>query len=202
MSPRNDESILVVPNSEFVKIGKFQGFEPDYEKYADALIGNAFFCQRRYVETNPRYKQLIPYVILMYDNMVFEYRRGKATAEHRLRSLWSIGIGGHVNEQDPSSKPYWGTITNSMWRELYEEVDIQCDGVPMIAGLVNDDSNDVGRVHLGIVVHFILDRPEVQPREDGISESRFITIPEAKKSRDRYETWSQFCLDAITVTDV
>lgn len=202
MSRYNNEKILVVLTSKFVSLGYFQGFEPDYQKYLEALLNGAHFIPRGEAETNPTYKQLIPYTILRHADLVFAYKRGKKSTEERLRSLWSIGIGGHINDRCMQGESMWGVLADSMWRELYEEVDIQCGGNPSITGLINDDSNDVGRVHLGIVMQLLLEKPQVEAREDGISESRFMTITEAHNLKDQFETWSQLCLDAIYKPDV
>ena len=101
------------------------------------------------VETDPNYKQLIPYVVLKCGPDLFHYRRGTTGTERRLQALRSVGIGGHISEEDArgDGDPY----ENGMRRELYEEVQIGCAWKERFLGFINDDRTQVGSVHLGVV---------------------------------------------------
>src|SRR5438874_2460556 len=103
MDPR-DENILVIKRSLFDELGNFQGLNFEPQKYLNAFLsrGNNFFLQRAQAETNPAYKQIIPYALIAFENTVVYYVRGKRAGEQRLVAKGSIGIGGHMNETDES----------------------------------------------------------------------------------------------------
>jgi predicted NUDIX family phosphoesterase len=84
-----------------------------------------------------------------------------------------------------------------MRRELEEEVQIETPYSSMIAGLINDDETEVGRVHLGVVHLLTVERPAVEPREKDIIDAGFRPIRELLENIDRFETWSQICLKAL-----
>src|SRR5258705_3499564 len=98
------ENVLVIRRSLFDELGAFQvlNFEP--EKYLRAILsrGSNFFIPRPEAESNPDYKQIIPYVLIVFQNTVLHYVRGKRAGEQRLIAKGSIGIGGHMNETDES----------------------------------------------------------------------------------------------------
>src|SRR5688500_10825301 len=99
-----DERVLVIPTAQFRAAGYFHGFRPADEAYRAAVLDPAAysFRPRREVETDPSFKQLIPYVVLRYGGELFHYRRGGSGTEKRLAALRSVGIGGHISEGDGS----------------------------------------------------------------------------------------------------
>ena len=105
--------------------------------------------QRKLAETDPAFKQLIPYVIVTYNNTIFSYRRRKLLSEQRLLSNYSIGVGGHISTDDLTF--FSQTYEDGLLRELNEEIGIKDNFSERIVALLNDDSNDVGKVHFGIV---------------------------------------------------
>src|SRR6266480_3873859 len=118
--------------------------------------------------------------------------------EQRVVAKGSIGIGGHMNETDESlfamdEEAYRAGVE----REVSEEVKIETPFEDRIVALLNDDSTEVGRVHLGIVHIFKLKEPQVQKREAMITGLTFLTKQELKARRESLETWSQICVDAI-----
>jgi predicted NUDIX family phosphoesterase len=196
MSP---ERVLVVPSELFDRLGRFQGFVPDAERYlADFFApGVARFLERDKAEEDPSFKQIIPYVILRCGGEVFAYTRGKSQGESRLHAKRSIGIGGHVDESDADGAASRAAYDGAVLRELGEEVAIAADGSLRCIGLINDDATPVGQVHLGVVHLYDLDRPRVDAREDGIAESGFIPIAQLAEERDRLESWSRLVADAV-----
>jgi len=106
-------------------------------------------------------------------------------------------VGGHVDEADAGGNCGFEAYDTAMRRELEEEVDIQSPGVLKLAGLINDDATPVGEVHLGVVHIYDLEQPLVAPREDGLAASGFVPIAELAEGRDRFETWSRFCIDEL-----
>src|SRR3954452_646713 len=100
-------------------------------------------------------------------------------------------------EEDADGRATPDAYEIALRRELDEEVDIRSDGPIGRVGLINDDSNPVGRVHLGVVHLYDLDRPEVAPREDALADPEFVRRDDLSALRDRFETWSQIVIDAL-----
>ena len=198
------ERVLVVPTELFRRLGYFQGFTDQVERYLKDLFRpeNASYRPRHEVEEDPGFKQLIPYVIFRHrrpdgSQTVFQYTRGKGQGEGRLHSKRSVGIGGHISaldaEADLSGDPY----REGMRRELDEEVIIDTPYTAECVGLINDDQTEVGRVHLGVVHLFDVRRPAVRPREDEIIQSGFRPVEEILADLSGFETWSQICMKAL-----
>lgn len=193
------ERVLVVPAAEFDALGRFQGFSGDADRYLSALLVPelASFRPRFEVEDDPSFKQIIPYVIFRSGDLVFTYVRGKSGGESRLQKLRSLGVGGHVAEADAEGRGTLEAYDMALLRELEEEVEISSPGRMTRLGLINDDSNPVGLVHLGVVHLYNLDRPDVTPREDALADPEFLQRADLPGLRDQFETWSQFCIDAL-----
>src|SRR6266487_2292795 len=194
------ENVLVVRRSLFDLLGSFQGLNFETGKYLDAFLsrGNNFFCSRPEAENNPAYKQIIPYALIAFENKVAYYLRGKKAGEQRLVAKGSIGIGGHMNETDESlfaldEQAYRVGVE----REVNEEIKIDSPFEGRIVALLNDDTTEVGRVHLGIIHVFKLAEPKVQKREAMITELTFLPREELLARRETMETWSQICLDSL-----
>ena len=199
MNPPN-ENVLVVRRELFDELGSFQGLNFEAEKYLKAILsrGSNFFIPRPEAEINPAYKQIIPYALLSFENKVLHYVRGKKAGEQRLVAKGSIGIGGHMNEIDESlfamdEQAYRAGVE----REVNEEINIETPFEDRIVALLNDDSTEVGRVHLGIVHIFKLKEPKVQKREAMITGLSFLTKQELMARHESLEIWSQICVDAI-----
>jgi predicted NUDIX family phosphoesterase len=193
------ERVLVVPAAAFDRLGRFQGFSGEAERYLAGLLVPelARFLPRSEVEDDPGYKQIIPYVVFRSGDAVFCYTRGKSQGEARLHRLRSLGVGGHVAEDDADGRATLDAYEIALSRELDEEVDIRSAGSIRRVGLINDDSNPVGRVHLGVVHLYDLQAPAVAPREDGLAEAEFLPLPRVRDLRGQFETWSQICIDAL-----
>ncbi len=193
------ERVLIVPAAEFDRLGRFQGFSGAADRYLEALLTPemARFRPRSEVEDDPAWKQIIPYVIFRAGAAVFAYTRGQAGGESRLRRLRSLGVGGHVAEADADGRATPEAYDLALRRELAEEVAINSPGAIRRLGLINDDSNPVGRVHLGVVHLYDLERPDVTPREDALAEAGFVPIADLPALRDQFETWSRFCIDTL-----
>lgn len=195
----SSERVLVVPASELDRLGRFQGFHADAERYLSVLLAPELmeFRPRSEVEDDPSWKQIIPYVVIRSRGSVFCYTRGTSQGETRLHRLRSLGVGGHVAEADSSGRTGLDAYDAAMRRELDEEVDIRCPGIMSLAGLINDDSNLVGSVHLGVVHIYELANPMAAPREAGLADSDFVPIADLAAARDEFETWSRFCIDEV-----
>jgi predicted NUDIX family phosphoesterase len=199
MNPPN-ENVLVIRRELFDRLGSFQGLSFEPEKYLSAILlrGNNFFLPRAQAEQDPAYKQIIPYVLTVFQNTVLHYVRGKKAGEQRLIAKGSIGVGGHMNETDESlfamdKQAYRAGVE----REVNEEIKIDTPFEDRIVALLNDDSTEVGSVHLGIVHIFKLKEPKVQKREAMITGLTFVTKEELMALRQSLESWSQICVDSL-----
>src|SRR6058998_2467770 len=194
------ENVLVVRRSLFDQLGSFQGLNFEPQKYLDAFLsrGNNFYLPRPEGEINPAYKQIIPYALIAFENKVAYYVRGKKAGEQRLVAKGSIGIGGHMNETDESLFALdEAAYRAGVEREVNEEIKIDSPFEDRIVALLNDDTTDVGRVHLGIVHVFKLTEPKVQKREAMITNLSFLDRAQLVALRDNLETWSQLCVDSL-----
>ena len=196
------EDILVIRRSLFDELGAFQGLSFEPEKYLKAILsrGNNFFIARPQAESDPAYKQIIPYALIAFQNSVLHYVRGKKAGEQRLIAKGSIGIGGHMAED--ADKFLWHSTDEETYRagverEVKEEIKIDTPYEDRIVALLNDDTTEVGRVHLGIVHIFKLKEPKVQKREAMITGLTFLTKEELTKRRESLESWSQICVDSL-----
>ena len=194
-----DERVLVVPSAAFDRLGRFQGFSNQADRYLSTLLTPelATFKARFEVEDDPSFKQIIPYVVFRSQGKVFTYVRGKSGGEARLRKLRSLGVGGHVAEADADGRGTLDAYELALSRELAEEVAIGSPGRMTRLGLINDDSNPVGQVHLGVVHLYDLDEPLVTPLEDALADPEFVRVEDLPALRDQFETWSQFCIEFI-----
>jgi predicted NUDIX family phosphoesterase len=201
MSQVATEHVLVVPTAVFHRLGHFQGFCGDSERYLRGLLDPAHtsYQPRPAMEQDPSFKQLIPYVIFRYrdadgQTLLFQYTRGKGQGESRLHAKRSIGVGGHISADDALQT---SAYDEGMRRELEEEVIINTSYRGRMVGLINDDESEVGRVHLGVVHLLDVERPAVEPRESEIIDAGFRPAGDLLADIGRFETWSQICLKAL-----
>jgi predicted NUDIX family phosphoesterase len=197
------EQVLVVPTDLVHRIGYFQGFTAEIDRYLETLLSPTAtsYRPRSEMETDPSFKQLIPYVIFTSQAtdgrlLVFQYTRGKGQGESRLHSKRSVGVGGHISIDDRTCEdlvPY----AEGMRRELEEEIAIDCPYTERCVGLINDDQTPVGQVHLGVVHLVELERPAIEPREADLLDCGFEPIEDLLADLSQFETWSQYCLRAL-----
>ncbi len=197
-----EEQVLVVPTEALQRAGMFQGLTFDVHKYLDQLFapGVPRFMPRPAAEQDPAYKQLIPYVIVGHGGRYLSYVRGKRAGETRLVGHRSIGIGGHINPGDDLplfNVDFREAYLNAVEREVAEEIAVEAGHSDCLVALLNDDSKEVGRVHLGLVHYWTLDAPNVKRREQMITQLEFLSIPELQAVSDSMETWSQICLAGL-----
>jgi predicted NUDIX family phosphoesterase len=200
-----EEQVLVVERKVLEQVGMFNGLAFDVDRYLSKIfaLGVPRFIPRSKAEKDPSYKQLIPYVIMTCDGKYLTYVRGKRADETRLVAKRSIGIGGHINPSEDMplyeklSETNLSVYLSAVRREVAEEVSIETRYKDKVVALLNDDSNEVGQVHLGIVHLWTLDEPKVNRREQMITQIDFKTAAELHQLRDTMETWSSLCLDGL-----
>lgn len=192
--PRAELEIANIPSRGF-KPGRIEGFLEEY---------NPQFIPRTECETDPNWKQIIPYVVLRSklssgSRVIARYVRGKGSAEERLTAKHSIGFGGHINSSDGAYATL--AFANGVQRELNEELKINCRYDLEEAALINDDTTDVGKVHLGFLIIVDLDYPSAYPAEDEISQfwfdsetSLLLAAEETELENSPFEVWSSLAL--------
>lgn len=195
--PNEPENILVVERGLIERIGMFQGLMLDTDRYLPTLLDprNHRFVPRPAAEEDERLKQLIPYFLIVHEGRVWCYVRGKKSGESRLVAKASMGIGGHINNEDLNL--FGDVYSTAALRELEEEVSIGAAYTQKVVALLNDDATPVGRVHLGVIHVLRVAAPEVTKREGVITEAGFRSVDELRAMRERMETWSQICLDRL-----
>jgi predicted NUDIX family phosphoesterase len=194
------EHVLVITRALLDQLGSFQGFQPDADRYLHAMLaaGANHFMERPAAENDPSHKQLIPYAVFHHAGRYLTYTRGGSSGEKRLVAKRSIGIGGHINPIDAAQDSLGETMYyNGVEREIAEELVLGGTHTQRVIGLINDDSSEVGSVHLGVVHLFELSSDDVKSNEDAIQDLRFETLEDLHESRDRLETWSQICIDHL-----
>jgi predicted NUDIX family phosphoesterase len=209
------ERVLVVRRADFFGGTWPQGFLALQPEEAARLVArfttSGRFVDRPAAESDPSLKQPIPYCVVRRGDELLTVRRRRAGTEERLHGLYSVGLGGHVGPEDgPEGDP--NLLLRGMLRELSEEV----HGLrphasrARLVGLLNDDSNPVGEVHVGLVYHLTLPEPatpstppgteEIQIREISKLQGgfrRLVEIQDLWQDPGRFETWSHLVLEAI-----
>ncbi len=183
---------------------KFDGFLPDgkFTLNEEAMKKSVFIYrkvakdgQAKPAEEDEEYKQIIAYLVLTHKEKVFCYKRTAKAGEQRLHSNYSIGIGGHINPIDVGKKS--DLLKESMEREFEEEVAYSGEKKERILGYINDDSNSVGRVHLGLVYEMELANENVKLNEKELDEGKLCTLAEIKEKYESLENWSKITFDYL-----
>jgi predicted NUDIX family phosphoesterase len=193
-----EERVLCFKRELFEKLGVFQGMSLEVEKFLPVVTAqaNVTYINRSEAEQDRRFKQLIPYALIVCGDKILRYRRGKGGQETRLHGLYSVGVGGHIAEEDTGLFTKGVGYHDAMRRELMEEVSIEVTKETAVA-VINDDSTDVGYVHLGIV-HIVQVADEtLTGRSHGIVGAEFVPMGDAVKNLDAYESWSRFCMEHL-----
>jgi predicted NUDIX family phosphoesterase len=198
-----EEQVLVVERKVLDELGSFRGLQFDVQRYLDRLFasGTPRFISRPLAEQDPGFKQIIPYVLMTCKSRYLTYVRGKRAGETRLVGNRSIGIGGHINPADDAAPLFRSDFRQAyeaaVEREVAEEITVEAGHTDHVVALLNDDSNEVGQVHLGVVHCWVLEAPNVSRREQMITQMEFMSLDELRAVRDQMETWSQLCFDGL-----
>lgn len=199
---KDDEILVTVPEAVLKACGEFQGVLVGSESHRKALLDpkNFKMIRRGDAENDPTHKQLVSYVIVEDVNTgkIWSYSRTKKSGEGRLVAKHSIGIGGHINadDLDVTSKSMEDRLMLAVKRELLEEVKLTGQYTLSFCGFLYDSSNEVGRVHLGLVCVVKLDGVGVEVNEDHLKDEGFISIGNLRKVEEM-ESWSKLCLEKM-----
>ena len=173
------------------------GEELSEEEALERVALHGFFVEREYAERTPSLKQVIPYSIVVREGQVLCLRRTSKGGEARLHDKLSLGVGGHVNPVDQPTGEEGDLLARATHREVAEE-ELVLDGPYTVRrlGLINDDSNPVGAVHVGLVQVINVDGP-VSVREVDQLEGSFVAREELQQQLDagaNFETWSSLLI--------
>lgn len=195
VNKKEDELILVVPRDILFSKGLFQGLSADEnEYYAEIVKSKMEFHPRGLMEENVLYKQIIPYLVFHHNGRYFLMQRTNQGSETRLHNRCTLGIGGHVRKEDLLGV----SIVDWASREFYEEVCYEGSLKFDFLGVLNDDKNDVGKVHLGFVyiLHGNSDKISIKSE---LKSGSLKTLLECRQQYDQLEEWSKIVLNKLEV---
>jgi predicted NUDIX family phosphoesterase len=222
-----DENVLVIPTQHIPHFFDGKVFQKSNLLELEALLQLPYleFIPREQAEKNFNYVQIIPYMIFESHKDVFSYQRTKLQGEDRLHGKYSLGIGGHINDND-AYIPY-NAFFNGLNRELYEELGVTVNDVngwdptlykfncllqnmpiqirATIEGFIYDPSNEVGKVHMGVVLKCRVehDFPYCHVRhipftpEKSMANAYYRPLERIKDNIEDYEIWSQICIQHV-----
>lgn len=192
MSDTSSELVLGLPRTRLIGTTGWRGVMfGDVQPYLDRILAEGAYRPRADVEQDPSWKQVIPYLVLRDRGRIFLMRRTSAGSDARLHERWSIGVGGHVNPED-------GGVEGGLAREWSEEVVADFTPSFRVIGLLNDDTDPVGQVHVGIVCVAEAEGRAVAIRETHKLEGTFVAPNEVLRVYERLETWSSLVYDFMT----
>lgn len=187
------ESILVVPTVTLFPNGAWNGLKKvNCDTYLQLIDHNKEFIARGVAETDPTYKQIIPYLVFTYHNTYFIMQRKGSSTEQRLAHKYSLGIGGHLREEDIEGS----SIMDWAQREFHEEIAYTGSLTITPLGVLNDDSNEVGKVHAGFVFLLEGDSDNISIKSE-LQSGRLATLQELKEKYSSMESWSQYVVDYL-----
>jgi predicted NUDIX family phosphoesterase len=190
------ERILVVPRALVPDEGGWYGLRADgLESFLDVVARHGRFEPRAEMELDPSFKQIIPYLVLRDGDRYFLMRRTRAGTDARLHDRWSIGVGGHIDPGDEG-------LSGGLRREWREELIADFEPPFTPVALLNDDTTEVGAVHLGVVVMADAAGRPVAIRETHKLSGAFATAAEVAAGAEHLETWSRIVFDALEASAV
>lgn len=164
------------------------------------LLSNGIFEHRNLLEEDPSHKQIIPYAVICCNDDVYLFHRTKKQTETRLHNLYSLGVGGHMNPYGQKTDVAY--MQHELEREMNEEVlvhdDCNIESIIPI-GFINDDTNAVGKVHLGVLYHINLNNTSIEINEKEKMSGKWIKKSELKEYYSYMESWSQIYVDLLSI---
>lgn len=186
-----DEPVYVVPRTALIAPGgEWRGVRAARPEDLDLLTSGGELRRRGDMETDPTYKQVIPYLVVRDGPRYFLMQRTRAGLDTRLHDRFSIGVGGHLTEGDRN-------LRGGLRREWHEEIEADFTPAFRLVGLLNDDETDVGRVHVGVVYVAETGGRPVAVREVDKLSGRMVPRDEVAEVIDRMETWSALVFEFL-----
>lgn len=186
------EKVMVVAREDIFSAGIWHGINSEnVDKFVRIINTKHKFLPRSQVETDARWQQIIPFIVFEHNGKIFLMQRKAGHTDKRLASKLSLGIGGHINKLDMNGK---SDVMSWAKREFEEEVDYKGNYKAQFLGLINDDTNDVGLVHLGLVVRMVGDSDQISVKDEHKS-GQLKSLRELGKLYKNMETWGQIIYD-------
>src|SRR3954464_174506 len=186
----HQEDVRVVPRAAVMGDGWLGVRSTGIRETLETIRREGRFEPRQTMESDPSFKQIIPYLVLRDGDRWFLMRRTRAGGDARLHDLWSIGIGGHLNPGDQD-------VDGGLRREWHEELVADFEPDYRVVGLLNDDTTSVGQGHLGVVYVADANGRRVDIRETEKLAGGFATAAAVAVLRDSMESWSRLTFDAL-----
>ena len=187
------ERVLVVPTEDVRGVlGDMEGLVYVSKEKVEELIRKGFFVEREKAELNEEWRQIIPYIVMIDKGKVLLMKRTKKQSESRLHGLYSVGVGGHINDED-SQDPV-EAFKKGMEREIKEEVDVDIKKLELL-GVINDLSSPVSRVHLGILYLAEVSFRGIKEKE--LFEWKLVKMEEVFDYEEGMEGWSKIALNGL-----
>jgi predicted NUDIX family phosphoesterase len=191
------EDVLVVPRSALFGGNEWVGFrDSDLDDLLASVRRHYHFRPRKEVEEDPTEPQIIPYVVFRHEDRYFLTHRLRRSSERRLRHLYSLGVGGHINPEDVAGAA--DPIDAGLRREWEEEVVYSGGFQYRLIGAINDQTTPVGRVHVGLIFLVDGDKPEISIREVDKLAGKLLPLDAMRSYYLDMESWSQLIFDYLT----
>lgn len=195
-----DEQIIVVSRELLFDNEKnaFNGFLSKNDVQGEEIFNtfkNYEVKRRGDMEEDSSYKQLISYCLLENENdEILVYQRLSGGGEERLHGQSSVGVGGHMNNVVGADSINEVLRVNAQ-RELNEEVGLSEDRSQNMEyiGFINDDTNAVGKVHIGVVFKIKVKSSDVEVRETDTLKINWVSQDEIN-DLNHFESWSALIL--------
>lgn len=190
----HDEMILVVKRSDFFKQEPpWAGLKHvNFDSYLSMIQSKKEFLPRAAMELDTSYKQIIPYLVFSHEDRYFLMQRSSNQTESRLRNKFSLGIGGHIQQEDLKDN----SIFSWAEREFHEEVDYKDTFTIEPLGILNDDATPVGQVHIGFVFLLKGTTPNIKVKSE-LKSGQLVSLDECKDYFSSMETWSQIVYEFL-----
>jgi predicted NUDIX family phosphoesterase len=190
----HDELILVVKRDDiFVTHAAWHGMQSEpLDAIMHAIKTKKEFLPRSVMEMDPNYKQIIPYLIFKHQDRYFLMQRQAKASEQRLQNKYTLGIGGHIRQEDLTHDSIFAWAQ----REFHEEVNYHGSFDITMLGVLNDDTNAVGQVHLGLVLLLTGDSADISVKSE-LKSGTMVTKDELASFFEHMETWSQIVYQAL-----
>jgi predicted NUDIX family phosphoesterase len=194
-----EELVFAFPTDELWKLMTYKkkGLIRGNSEVLQKVIQNGLFLRRNELEDDSSFKQIIPYAIISNKGSFYLFRRTSGQTEKRLHNKFSLGVGGHMNP-DGSIEPEEKYLTDELKRELYEEVKLLngclIEDIEFI-GFINDDTIQVGRVHIGLLYNIHVSNKEVYINETDKMTADWIDKSNLAEFYGGMETWTKIAFD-------
>jgi predicted NUDIX family phosphoesterase len=192
-----NENVLVVPTSGINPLLEGLFSSANLQGCLSYILGNYSFRSRAITEDDPSFKQIIPYVLIRHQDRFLLTQRTSRQTEKRLHGKYSVGIGGHINDLEQSAG-HKDVIHAGLERELNEEVRVLGARRSLeLAGIISDDSTDVGKVHLGLLFILEVDSDQYSLEEPDLMTAQWADADLLRETLPVMETWSQIAFQNV-----